>query len=371
MSRGAIIRFEDVLTIKNGKNQSKVENPKGKYPIYGSGGIMGYADDFICPENTVIVGRKGNINKPIFVSEKFWNVDTAFGLVANTQKLLPKYLYYFCENYDFEKLNTTVTIPSLTKSNLLKIHISMPNLETQKKIADVLDKAKNLIDLRKKQIEKMDLLIKSKFIEMFGDPVTNPKGWPTKELKDITSKIGSGATPRGGKESYIKYGICLIRSMNVHNGKFKYEELAHIDESQAKQLENVTVFENDVLINITGASVARSCVVPKTTLPARVNQHVSIIRCNPKVISYQYMNKLLINESYQKKLLSIGGAGGATREAITKRQLELLEIPLPPLDLQNQFACFVELVEKQKKLFEQALDKMEINYKSLMQEYFG
>ncbi|MDD2286738.1 MAG: restriction endonuclease subunit S, partial [Paludibacter sp.] len=241
MSRGAIIRFEDVLTIKNGKNQSKVENPKGKYPIYGSGGIMGYADDFICPENTVIVGRKGNINKPIFVSEKFWNVDTAFGLVANTQKLLPKYLYYFCENYDFEKLNTTVTIPSLTKSNLLKIHISMPNLETQKKIADVLDKAKNLIDLRKKQIEKMDLLIKSKFIEMFGDPVTNPKGWPTKELKDITSKIGSGATPRGGKESYIKYGICLIRSMNVHNGKFKYEELAHIDESQAKQLENVTV----------------------------------------------------------------------------------------------------------------------------------
>lgn len=263
------------------------------------------------------------------------------------------------------------TMKHITKKYFDSIQITYPPLETQKKIADVLDKAKSLIDLRKKQIEQMDLLIKSKFIEMFGDPVTNPKGWPTKELKDITSKIGSGATPRGGKESYIKYGICLIRSMNVHNGKFKYEELAHIDESQAKQLENVTVFENDVLINITGASVARSCVVPKTTLPARVNQHVSIIRCNPKVISYQYMNKLLINESYQKKLLSIGGAGGATREAITKRQLELLEIPLPPLDLQNQFACFVELVEKQKKLFEQALDKMEINYKSLMQEYFG
>lgn len=302
---------------------------------------------------------------------------TEFHVIRPDQsKVLSEWIFLFTKWDHFReeaKLNMTGSAGQkrVPKKFLLEHLLPLPPLETQKKIADVLDKAKSLIDLRKKQIEKMDLLIKSKFIEMFGDPVTNPKGWPTKELKDITSKIGSGATPRGGKESYIKYGICLIRSMNVHNGKFKYEELAHIDESQAKQLENVTVFENDLLINITGASVARSCVVPKTTLPARVNQHVSIIRCNPKVISYQYMNKLLINESYQKKLLSIGGAGGATREAITKRQLELLEIPLPPLDLQNQFACFVELVEKQKKLFEQALDKMEINYKSLMQEYFG
>lgn len=283
-----------------------------------------------------------------------------------------RYIAYSIYNsrHTLRNLANAPVVPILNKKQFSNIEIKYHPLETQKKIADVLDKAKSLIDLRKKQIEKMDLLIKSKFIEMFGDPATNPKGWVRRELREITSKIGSGATPRGGKESYIKYGICLIRSMNVHNGKFKYEELAHIDESQAKQLENVTVFENDVLINITGASVARSCVVPKTTLPARVNQHVSIIRCDPKVISHQYMNKLLINDSYQNILLLIAGAGGATREAITKRQLELLEIPLPPLDLQNQFACFVESVENQKNLLEQALVKMEINYKSMMQEYF-
>lgn len=111
-------RFSDVLTIINGKNQSKVENPNGKYPIYGSGGIMGYADDYICESQTVIIGRKGSINKPIFVETPFWNVDTAFGLSAKKDVLLPKYLYYFCEYFDFEKLNTTVTIPSLTKANL-------------------------------------------------------------------------------------------------------------------------------------------------------------------------------------------------------------------------------------------------------------
>ena len=110
-------RFEDVLTIVNGKNQKKVENPNGLYPIYGSGGIMGYADDYICEANTVVIGRKGSINNPIFVETRFWNVDTAFGLCADTSKLEPKYLYYFCDNYDFERLNTTVTIPSLTKKN--------------------------------------------------------------------------------------------------------------------------------------------------------------------------------------------------------------------------------------------------------------
>ena len=101
--------FDDVLTIKNGKNQRAVENANGRYPIYGSGGVMGYADDYICNPDTVIIGRKGNINKPIFVEEAFWNVDTAFGLEADKSVLIPKYLYYFCLKYDFERHNKAVT----------------------------------------------------------------------------------------------------------------------------------------------------------------------------------------------------------------------------------------------------------------------
>ena len=97
--------FEDVLEIKNGRNQKAVENPEGKYPIYGSGGVMGYADDYICEGQTVVVGRKGSINNPLYVEEPFWNVDTAFGLCANKEVLLPRYLYYFCRKFDFERLN--------------------------------------------------------------------------------------------------------------------------------------------------------------------------------------------------------------------------------------------------------------------------
>ena len=123
--------FEDVLEIKNGKNQRAVEDINGSYPIYGSGGVMGRANDYICNADTVIIGRKGNINKPIYVDEPFWNVDTAFGLESKVDLLLPRYLYYFCLRYDFERLNKAVTIPSLTKADLLKIEIDVPAIGIQ------------------------------------------------------------------------------------------------------------------------------------------------------------------------------------------------------------------------------------------------
>ena len=366
-----MVRFSDVLTIVNGKNQSKVENPNGKYPIYGSGGVMGYADDYLCGAETVVIGRKGSINKPIYVEEPFWNVDTAFGLVSNRDLLLPKYLFYFCVYFDFEQLNTTVTIPSLTKANLLNIEIMLPSLGVQQEVVNRLSKVDELIAMRKEQLAKLDQLVKSRFIELFGDPVQNPMEWETVLLKSATSKIGSGATPKGGKESYQTEGITLIRSMNVHDGRFEYKDLAHITDEQAKQLENVTVEENDVFINITGASVARSCIVPKHILPARVNQHVAIIRCITSMLNPVFANQMFLNTSFKGQLLDIGESGGATRQAITKQQLETLMVILPPIERQEQFAAFVEQTDKSKLAIQQSLDKLETLKKSLMQEYFG
>lgn len=152
--------FDDVLVIINGRNQRAVENPNGKYPIYGSGGIMGYADSYICEADTVVIGRKGSINNPIFVEEPFWNVDTAFGLAAKREILLPRYLYYFCRNFDFERLNKAVTIPSLTKSDLLKIEITLPMLETQEDVVNKLRKVEQIIQARKQQLQKLDELVK-------------------------------------------------------------------------------------------------------------------------------------------------------------------------------------------------------------------
>ena len=183
---------------------------------------------------------------------------------------------------------------------------------------------------------------------MFGDPVDNTMNWPTRHLRELTSKIGSGATPKGGNASYKDHGVSLIRSMHVYNGFFDYEDLAHIDDDQAKKLENVEVLSQDVLLNITGASVARCCIVPESVLPARVNQHVCIIRCLKDVVLPIYINQLLIAPTYQSKLWDMAEAAGATRQALTKEQVENLVIIVPPVDIQRQFANFICETDKSK-----------------------
>ena len=129
-------KWSDVLAIRNGRNQKTVECDGGKFPICGSGGEMGRASSFITKGDSVIIGRKGNINNPILMREPFWNVDTAFGLEPNNKVLTVEYLYNFCKWFDFEKLNKAVTIPSLTKADLLKLDMPLPPLPLQQQFAD-------------------------------------------------------------------------------------------------------------------------------------------------------------------------------------------------------------------------------------------
>ncbi len=161
-----------------------------------------------------------------------------------------------------------------------------------------------------------------------------PDGWEWHKLKELTKKIGSGATPKGGDKAYKQSGISLIRSLNVHDCFFKEDKLAFIDNEQASALKNVIVESGDVLLNITGASIARCCVVPDEFLPARVNQHVTIIRPAEKVDS-KFLNYLIVNPKFKSQLLW-QGAGGATRQALTKAMVEELDIPLPSLPEQKR-----------------------------------
>lgn len=162
------LKWSDALKIINGKNQKAVESVSGTYPIYGSGGIMGYATDFLCPKNTVIIGRKGNINKPILVHEPFWNVDTAFGLVSNEGIINHYYLYYFCVIFDFENLNKAVTIPSLTKKDLLEIEIPIPPFSLQRQFASKIEAIEHQKELIKQSIKEVETLFNSRMDYYFN-----------------------------------------------------------------------------------------------------------------------------------------------------------------------------------------------------------
>ena len=163
-----VCKWNEILTIRNGKNQKNVEDKNGQFPIYGSGGIIGYAKDWIVKKNSVIIGRKGNINKPILVRENFWNVDTAFGLEPTLEKINSEYLFYFCQLYNFEKLNKAVTIPSLTKSDLLDISIPLPPLSLQNEFADFVTQVDKSQLAIQKSLEELETLKKSLMQEYFG-----------------------------------------------------------------------------------------------------------------------------------------------------------------------------------------------------------
>jgi type I restriction enzyme S subunit len=288
----------------------------------------------------------------------------------------PRYLFWFLFNNHLTKntlkyQNKTTGIINLQLERYIEeLQIPLPPLATQKRIAEILDAADVLRRKDQELLKKYDELAQAIFIDMFGDPVKNEKGWVTEILKNITTKIGSGATPTGGKTAYKSEGISLIRSMNVYDFSFKWKDLAFIDEKQALRLNNVTVESGDVLFNITGASVCRCSIVPDELLPARVNQHVAIIRAKKDCLNPIFLNHLLVSNSVKTKLLSVGSAGGAVMEAITKEQLEQFGIIVPPIKLQNEFEQLIKNVFLQKSTEINAIKDSEGLFNSLIQKAF-
>jgi type I restriction enzyme S subunit len=269
---------------------------------------------------------------------------------------------------EIERYGSGATVKGITQDNLGKLQIPLPPLDEQKRVAAILDAADALRAKRRQSIAQLDALIQSTFLDLFGDPVTNPMGWEIVLLGQQTTKLGSGSTPTGGSDAYKNEGLSLIRSLNVRDGEFTYKDLALIDDKQAAKLSNVVVEENDVLLNITGASVARVCRAPKSVLPARVNQHVCIIRPKPS-INPLFLEHLLLTPQTKNKLLRIGGAG-ATREAITKAQLEQFEVVCPPLPLQQKFAVIVESIERQKTTQRAHLAELDALFAALQHRAF-
>ena len=224
-------KLGEIADIISGRNQKEVIDFNGKYPIYGSGGIIGYASDYLCNENSTIIGRKGTIDNPIYVNQKFWNVDTAFG-IQPSEKIHPKYLFYFCHNFDFRSLDKSTTIPSLAKRDLLQIPIPLPPLPTQQAIVTrietlfaELDKAVQHLRTAQQQIKTYrQAVLKAAFEECDSyEKITN--------CFDVTG----GLTKNSQREKFsIK--MPYLRVANVYYNRLDLSEIKEIgvQESEIK-----------------------------------------------------------------------------------------------------------------------------------------
>lgn len=191
--------------------------------------------------------------------------------------------------------------------------------------------------------------------------------WKTYKLGEICTKIGSGATPKGGKEAYLGGDTSLIRSQNVLDFSFSWDGLAYINEDQASKLDGVEIERNDVLLNITGDSVARACIVPDDALPARVNQHVAIIRGNHSLVLNEYI--LCFLQFKKQNLLSLS-QGGATRNALTKGMIENLDIHLPELSEQEKIVSILKSFDEKIGCNRRINDNLQQQTQALYKSWF-
>lgn len=288
-------------------------------------------------------------------------------MIADQNECDPKFLLYALSASKDKLLKLALggAQRNLSGKTIKQFEIAAPDLPTQRRIAGILSAYDDLIENNLRRIRILEEMAQSLYREWFvhfrypghdgsspsgrgrGEgakpiPLVDsplgpiPKGWEVKKLKDVTSKIGSGATPKGGKDAYKSEGISLIRSLNIFDYEFKHNNLAFIDEEQAAKLSNVVVEAYDVLLNITGASVARCSMVPSAVLPARVNQHVAIIRANQDSDPFYILDT--INSDERKRQILAMAQGGATREALTKTTINNLEIAIPSDDILKRYS---------------------------------
>lgn len=301
--------------------------------------------------------------------------------VVDENILSPDYLmmWFTRSEYDREACFNAVggVRGSLEWEDFLNMQLPIPHINKQREIVKEYNTIVNRIKLNELLCQKLEETAQAIYKQWFvdfefpdengkpyksngGEMIFNaelekeiPTTWSVKQLKDICTKIGSGSTPKGGKESYHTSGTSLIRSLNVHDFYFSFDDLAFIDDSQANELKNVTIQEKDILINITGVSVARCCVVPSSVLPARVNQHVMIIRPKRELEINYFLLCLLCSFDSKSKLLGISQSG-STREALTKTEIEEFPLFIPEFNTLHAF----------QKNMSTVFSNMEILYKT-------
>lgn len=305
----------------------------------------------VLKEGDLVLTVRGTIGKVGLVRAELAGANITANLIRLSPKfdvILGEYLKHLLLSpsvrNELDKLSPSTTIKTITAPNLKSLDVPIPPLDTQRKIVAILDKAEETKRLRARANELTQTMLQSVFLEMFGDPVTNPKGWDTTPIGSVTSLISSGSTPLGGSSVYTDHGILFIRSQNVLMNHLSKEDMVNITHETHKNMRRTWVKKGDILFNITGASIGRVAWFNGEDDSANVNQHVCIIRPIKERIVTEFLSYHLSMQSYQNKIMA--NQSGATRQAFNFSQIREFEMIAPEYSLQKQFAEAVWEVQK-------------------------
>ena len=375
-----IKQWKDVLHIVSGKNQKAVENPNGKYPIYGSGGLMGYADDYLCEAGTTIVGRKGTINRPIFVTEPFWNIDTAFG-IAPDKGLVPKYLYYFCVHFNFMPLDKSTGRPSLAKSDLLKIEMPVPPLPEQERIVARIEELFSQLDAGVETLKKTKAQLavyrQAVLKEAFEGRLTASGPEKIVRLGDYIE------TPRYGTSKKCSYddgrdrtAVYRIPNIEHKNGRISHDDIKYAQFTES-ELDGIRLRQGDILIIRSNGSVSlvgRAAMVCDADITGTFAGYLMRLRISePETLLPKFL--LLFLQSHQARIY-IENKAKSTSGVHNINSTEISDLQMPLYDPDTQYAI-IEAIESRlsvcdsiEQTVDTALQQAEAMRQSILKDAF-
>lgn len=372
------VKLEDICEILDNRRIPITANKrvKGIYPYYGANGIQDYVDDFIFDDELVLLaedgGNFGSKEKPIAyrVSGKCW-VNNHAHVLKPKKGTDVDYLCYSLMYYDVSNLVNGATRQKLTQTDMRKMIIPFPSFEEQKKIAAVLDKVCDLIALRRKQLERLDLMVKARFVEMFGDPLDESVKQLTMPMTDLCDIIdGDRGKMYPKSDEFEKKGFCLfLNAKNVTEKGFCFDSCFFVTEKKDKELRKGKLLRGDIVLTTRGT--IGNLALYDEAVPfehIRINSGMAILRLRKDIILETFFIKqfrMLLN-MIKEKIVS-----GSAQPQLPISTMNKIRMIVPDIKAQQTFSTFVAEIDKLKLPIQRSLDTLEVLKKSLMQEYFG
>lgn len=329
-------------------------------------------------KNDILLAKNGTTGVAAIVDKDIsFDIYVSLALLRPKEEINPKYLLRVINSQytkrQFDKRLKGIGVKNLHLKEIKDITIPIPSIEIQKRIVEVLDKAQSLIDKKKEQIELLDELVKSRFIEMFGDPFKNEKNWEISKIEKYLNIItdyhsnGSYETLRNNVTLLDSPSYALmVRTTDLENNNFE-ENVKYIDEHAYNYLEKSKVFGGEIIINKIG-SAGKVYLMPFLNRPVSLAMNQFLLRFDEDRVNHVYLYNLLLT-SYMEREMQ-GKVRGAVTKTITKDAIKEIKIPIPPIELQNEFAEFVTQTDSIRSKMEASLSELEDNFNSLMQKAF-
>lgn len=392
-----MVRLGDVCSFFSGTGfPNAYQGQKtGKYPFYKVGDISknvllgnrelifsdNYIDDdtvqaikgTVLPPKTVVFAKIGEalrLNRRAITNCYCLVDNNAMGILADNTVLDELYFYYFMCSVDLQHYCESTTVPSVRKNRIAEIEIPLPSLEEQRRIAATLDKVSDLIAKRRAQLDKLDLLVKARFVEMFGDPFLNPMKWPEKPLENMADIVSGITKGRKTKETEL-IEVPYMAVSNVKDGYIDWTTVKTILATKA-EIEQYRLLPDDVLMTEGGDpdKLGRGAIIQQPLENCIHQNHIFRVRLNENILLPSYFAEFLQHQKAKQYFLKCAKQTTGIA-SINMRQLKGLPTLVPPLEIQVHFDDFVEKTGQSKLKIQQSLDKLEILKKALMQQYFG